>query len=459
MTQIPLLKGVVSTEAADFSLSYPVNLEPVPVESGISKGYLQSMSGVAPWATGPGPIRGAIVWNGLYHAVMGAKLVSVSSAGVVSILGDVGGTGPVAMDYGFGRLAIQSGTNLYYWDGTALTQVTDPDLGQCFDVVWMAGYYVSTDGTSIISTQLSDPTQVDPLKYGSAESDPDMVTGLIRVRNELAVTGQNTIEFFTNVGGSGFPFQASEGATIPIGCVGPRAKCLFGQTFAFCGGGRNHGIGIWLAGAGNAQKLSTRAVDDALAEVTDLALIILESRSSRDEERLLVHLPDRTMIYYANASQAAGEPVWGGARSGVMMNAAYRLRFATFCYGKWIVGDTDSGALGVLDDGLSSHFGDETGWRFDTMLLYNGGRGGIVHDLELIGLPGRGGDGSAFLSFTEDGETWSMEKPARLPLNRRGRVQFSPHKRFRNLLGMRFRGSGSQLAGWAALEARIEGLK
>jgi hypothetical protein len=47
----------------------------------------------------------------------------------VTTLGDVGGSGPVSLDYGFDRLAIRSGTSLYYWNGTTLTQVTDVDLG------------------------------------------------------------------------------------------------------------------------------------------------------------------------------------------------------------------------------------------------------------------------------------------------------------------------------------------
>lgn len=463
MVAIPLLSGITMSEVADFNQVYPINLEPVQIENGISNGYVRSAGGAVTMGTGPGIDRGGINWNGTLYRVMGTKLVSVAMDGTVTTLGDVGAGGMVAMDYGFDRLAIQSGTSLYYWNGTQLTQVTDTDLGPCLDVVWMDGYYISTDGTNIIVTDLSDPMSVDPLKYGSAEADPDMVTGLLRLRSELYVLGQNTIQIYTDQGGTVFPFAVNPGATIPIGCVGPRAKCLFSQTFAFCGSGRNHAPAIWLADGGSALKLSTRAVDDMLAEVADLSTIQLEARVSRDEQRLYVHLPDRTLVYLQKASTQADKPVWFVCSSGRGMDKAYRPRNAVLAYGQWWVGDTDTGAVGVLDDATPSHFGEAVGWQFITQLLYNQTNSAIVHSLELVGLPGRHQsvpEPGALLSYSLDGQTWSMERANSLgkPGNRRKRVVFNIHKRFRNYITFRFRGDSDALASWAALEAEIEPL-
>lgn len=461
MTQIPLLSGVLATEQAEFKLSYPVNLEPVSVESGISKGYLRSAAGASLLTTGPGIDRGAIVWNGVMYRVMGTKLVTVSLTGSVTIIGDVGSGGPCALAYGFDRLAIQSGTSLYYWDGAMLVQVTDPDLGQCLDMVWFKGQYFTTDGSYIITTQLADPTQIDPLKYGSAESDPDMITGLGQLRNEFIAFGQNTIEFFTYAGGSGFPLGVSDGATIPLGCVGARAKCVFAQTYAFVGGGRNQSNSVWLMQGGTAAKLSTRAIDDLIAAELNPAAIQLEARTSRDEQRLYVHLSDRTLVYCQTASVAAQKAVWYTAASGAGMTKPYRPRNATLLNGRYMVGDVESGTLGFLDESVADHFGEATGWQFDTLLLYNGAKGAIVHTLELVGLPGRAsGIPAAYISFTLDGETWSPERANRLGISgqRTKRTQWALHKRFSNYMGCRFRGDSNGLAGWAALEAEIEAL-
>lgn len=461
MTAIPLLSGIIANERAEFAVSYPVNLEPVVVDSGISKGQLRSAIGAVTWAQGVGPDRGGILYNGTVYRVSGTSLVSVSQAGAVTVIGDVGGTGQVSMDYGFGRLSIISGGKEYYYDGINLTQVTDPDLGKALDVAWMDGYYVTTDGTYIVTPQLSDPTSVLPGKYGSAEQDPDSVVGLARLRNELYVFGQNTTEVFTDVGGSGFPLQVSPGATIPLGCVGARAKCRFQQTLAFVGGGRNQAAGVYTVAGGTGQKLSTRAVDDMIAAVADQSAIVLESRMMRGDDRLMVRLPTQTLVYLADASRMTGEPVWYVAASGRAMDQPYRPINAVYAYGKWVVGDALSGAIGVLDESVASHFGDPVGWRFDTQLLSTSAKGGIIHNLELIGLPGRGtSEGTAYLSFTKDGETWTTERASKMGAigNRAKRVVWSPHTRWRNYMGCRFRGSSEALFGFASLEAQIDTL-
>jgi hypothetical protein len=171
--QIQILNGIYTDNGPDLRTSYPVNMVPVPKQSGISAGFLRPGDGIVANGTGPGIDRGGINWNGVCYRVMGTKLVTVASNGAVTVLGDVGGpvNTLVTMDYSFDRLAIASGGRLYYWNG-ALTQVTDPDLGVVLDVVWVDGYFMTTDGTSLVVTELSDPTQVNPLKYGSSEVDP-----------------------------------------------------------------------------------------------------------------------------------------------------------------------------------------------------------------------------------------------------------------------------------------------
>ena len=144
------------------------------------------------------------------------------------------------------------------------------------------------------------------------------------------------------------------------------------------------------------------------------------------------------------------------------MDKPYRPRNAVLVGSRWIVGDTESSALGYLDDATGKHFGEAVGWQFQSQLMYNGAKGGIIHSLELIGLPGRGqsGPASIFFSYTVDGQQWSVERALSMgvPNERTKRMQWRPHKRFGNYLGLRFRGDSSALAGWAALEAQMEGL-
>lgn len=455
MVAIPIIGGITANEAAEFQMSAPLNLEPIIIDSKISKGQLRHTAGTEPFTTGPGVMRAATVWGDLYYAVMGEWLVSIGSGGMVTQIGSVGASGTASIDFSFDRLIIRSGTALWYWDGAVLTQVTDADLGVVVDSLWIDGYTMTTDGTYILVTEINDPMQVKPLKYASAEADPDPIVGLIKLRGEVYALGTSTIQVFQNVGGTGFPFQVVTGATIPTGCVSATAKVLFGETFAFVGSARNDALGVHVAGSATSSKISTRIVDDALAAVPDPTLIVLEKRISRDEYRLLVHLPTETWVFLAKASEKAGEAIWYRCQSG--SDQPYRIRHATFAYNRFLVGDTQTGAIGSLRDVATEHFGEVAQWLFDVGLVYNQNKGGIVDRIELIGLPGRGSDAagsSVFMSYTRDGETFSTERAVSVGRtgDRTKRVEWRPHCRLRNYMGFRFRGVHAMATGWAACE-------
>ncbi len=454
MVAFPIISGVLPTAQAEFGTVIPKNMEPVIVESGISKGQLRMASGAIPWVTGPGIDRGGHVWNGQHFRVMGENLVRINSAGAVEILGNVGGTGQAGFDHSFDRLAIRSGTALWYWDGTTLSQMTDPDLGPVLDHIWIDGYFMATDGKFVVVTELNDPNEVKPLKYGSAESDPDPIVGLVKLRGEAYVIGRNTIELFANRGGSGFPFAVVRSATIPFGAVSAQAVVQFAQTIAFVGSERGGALGVFLAGQGTASRISSRTIDDALANDPAPDAVTVERRVYRNEARLIVHLSNASYQYNADASQKAGEPVWVELRS--RQTDAYRLRNALVVGEKIIVGDLNSPALGILTDDLATHFGEPVEWRFDVGQFNEPGKGLVLREIELIGMTGRGpyGGGEAFMSYTLDGETFSLERAKSLGERgqRKKRVAWRPRVRVPNYLGLRFRGYGQGFYGVAACE-------
>lgn len=463
--KIPLLSGIYADAVADFIESYPVNREPVVLSTGISEGYLRIAPGITLLAVGPGGDRGAINWNGVCYRVMGTKLVSVSATGAVTILGDVGLGGQCSLDYSFDNLIIASGTRLYYWNaGAGLRQVTDTDLGLVIDAIWIDGYTMTTDGTSLVVTELNDPMAVDPLKYGSSEEDPDPVIGLFRIRGEVYALNSNTIEVFNNIGGNGFPFARNSGAQIPYGCVGTHAKALFAQSFAFVGSARNEAPGVYLAGAGEASKLSTRQIDKLLLALSDedLADIVMESRVDDDEQRLLVHLPTQTLVFYAKASAQSQQKIWAIYASGIDADQAYRGRNAALAYGRWIVGDA-AGNIGLIDTSVPTHFGAITGWQFDTALMFNESGRGIINSLTLTGLPGRalpGADPRMFLSYSIDGVSYGQEYAiASGQLGQRNKImQWRKPRRFDSWITARIRGADNGMAAFARLDAVVEAL-
>ena len=464
--QIPILNGAYTDNGPDIRTAYPVNLVPVPVGSGISKGYLRPADGLVVNGTGPGTDRGGINWNGTCYRVMGTKLVTVASNGAVTVLGDVGGpvNTLVTMDYSFDRLAIASGGRLYYWNGV-LTQVTDPDLGVVLDVCWVDGYFMTTDGTSLVVTELTDPTQVNPLKYGSSEVDPDPVVALLKLRNEVYALNRNTIEVFDNIGGAFFPFQRIEGAQIQKGVIGTFACCVFVETVAFLGSGRNESPGIYLGANANAQKISTQEIDDLLLTYTEvqLAQVKLEARNDKAHQHLYIHLPDRTIVYDAAASQTLEQQVWFTLSTSVVGFAQYRARNLVWAYDKWLVGDPQSSNIGYMVQDIGSHWGQIVRWEFGTLIVYNEGKGALFNQLELISLTGRvalGVDPIITTSYSTDGMAWSQDRPIRVGTtgNTNKRLCWFQQGHMRNWRIQRFRGDSQAHLSFVRLEAQIEPL-
>jgi hypothetical protein len=465
--QISILNGIYTDNGPDFRTSYPVNMVPVPKNSGISTGYLRPGDGLVANGSGPGIDRGGINWQDECYRVMGTKLVSVASNGAVTVLGDVGGpvNTLVTFDYSFDLLAIASGTRLYYWNGTTLTQVTDPDLGIVLDVVWVDGYFMTTDGEFLIVTELSDPTQVNPLKYGSSEVDPDPVVALLKLRNEVYALNRNTIEVFDNIGGDLFPFQRIDGAQIQKGVIGTFACCVYIERIAFLGGGRNESPGIYVGAAATTQKISTQEIDELLLLYSEaqLAQVKLEARNDKSHQHLYVHLPDRTVVYDAAASEALGDQVWFTLTTTVVGFAQYRARNLVWAYDKWLVGDPQSSNIGYLVDDIGSHWGQRVRWEFGTIIAYNEGKGALFQKIELVSLTGRvalGTNPQISTSYSLDGLSYSQDRYIYVGTigNTSKRLAWFQQGHMRNWRIQRFRGDSDSHIAFARLEMQIEGL-
>ena len=465
--QISILNGIYTDNGPDFRTSYPVNMVPVPKNSGISTGYLRPGDGLVANGSGPGIDRGGINWQDECYRVMGTKLVSVASNGAVTVLGDVGGpvNTLVTFDYSFDLLAIASGTRLYYWNGTTLTQVTDPDLGIVLDVVWVDGYFMTTDGEFLIVTELSDPTQVNPLKYGSSEVDPDPVVALLKLRNEVYALNRNTVEVFDNIGGDLFPFQRIDGAQIQKGVIGTFACCVYIERIAFLGGGRNESPGIYVGAAATTQKISTQEIDELLLTYSEaqLAQVKLEARNDKSHQHLYVHLPDRTVVYDAAASEALGDQVWFTLTTTVVGFAQYRARNLVWAYDKWLVGDPQSSTIGYLVDDIGSHWGQKVRWEFGTIIAYNEGKGALFQKIELVSLTGRvalGTNPQISTSYSLDGLSYSQDRYIYVGTigNTSKRLAWFQQGHMRNWRIQRFRGDSDSHIAFARLEMQIEGL-
>jgi hypothetical protein len=466
--QIPILNGIFTDNTPELRTSYPVNLMPVPKVSGISNGFLRPGDGIVANGTGPGVDRGGINWNGDVYRVMGTKLVEISSNGAVTILGDVGSGGLVTFDYSFDELAVASGGNIYFWNGTTLTQGSYPlvTIGPIIDFCFIDGRFMLTDGDRLFITNIGNPLVIGAFAFEEPIADPDPVTSLLRLRNEVYAINRFTMEVYDNLGTAvPFPFGTISGAQVQKGCVGVQACCIYLDRVAFLGSGRNEAPGIYTAASATTQKISTQEIDNILLDFTEaqLALVKIEARNDKNHEHLYVHLPNQTLVYDASASQALQTPVWFILVSTLTGLAQYRARNMVWAYDKWLVGDPQSNSIGYLVQDIGSHWGQQVYWEFGTLIVYNESNGAIFNELELVSLTGSvalGKNPQISTSYSLDGKSYSQEKFISVGTigNTKKRLAWFQQGHMRNWRIQRFKGDSDAHVSFLRLEAQIEPL-
>jgi len=468
--QIPILNGIFTDNTPELRTSYPVNLVPVPMQSGISSGFLRPGDGIVANGTGPGIDRGGINWNGDVYRVMGTKLVEINSTGVVTILGDVGGpvTQLVTFDYSFDELAVVSGGRIYFWNGVTLTQGNYPlvTIGPIIDFCFIDGRYMLTDGERLFVTDIGNPLVIGAFAFEEPIADPDPVTSLLRLRNEVYAINRFTMEVYDNLGSTApFPFGVIQGAQVQKGCVGVHACCIYLDRIAFLGSGRNEAPGIYTAAAATTQKISTQEIDNILLGYTEaqLASVLLEARNDKNHEHLYVHLPDQTLVYDASASQALQTPVWFILVSTLIGLGQYRARNMVWAYDKWLVGDPQSNSIGYLVQDTGHHWGQQVYWQFGTLIVYNESNGAIFNELELVSLTGSvalGKNPQISTSYSLDGKSYSQERSISVGTigNTKKRLAWFQQGHMRNWRIQRFRGDSDAHVSFLRLEAQIEPL-
>jgi len=464
--QVPILNGVYTGDSTDYKTSYPVNMIPVIQDTGINTGYLRPVEGIEKTGVGAGLSRGAINWNGKHYRVMGSSLCYINDRFQVTVIGDVGDNkSNVSFDYSFDRLAIASNGNLFYYDGTTLSQVTDSDLGAVLDVVWVDGYFMTTDGEYMVVTDLTDPTSVNPIKYGSSEIDPDPIKSLVKLRNEIYAVNRYTIEVFYNIGGDYFPFQRKQGAQMQRGAIGTFCSIVYEEAIAFLGSGRGEAPGVFLGANGGTAKISTREIDEILLQFTEeeLSKTVLETLNDKGHALLWIRLPDRTLAYDLAASKQIQQPVWHTMVSTARGFEPYRARDVIWCYDKWQVADTKTKNLGVLNNNISSHFGDTVRWEFGTQIIYNNSKGVLFKSLELVAITGRSTselEPVITTCYSLDGRTWSQCKHIKVGVrgDRLKRLVWWRQGHMKSMRMQKFQGDSKAYISISRLEADLEPL-
>lgn len=424
-TILPIANGFYVSKSLPLSAQECLNWYPnIPQAPALNQETLFGTPGLIQLATSGSVLnsnRGIHEMDGIPYLVNGSKLYKLDETIVgdeasysLFEIGTISGSGRVSMaDNGTQLMILVPGGDGYIYNKTSATlvQITDADFTANGDpqyVVFVDSYFVcTTDTKKFICSAPNDGTSWYALDYGTAESDPDVTVAPIVFKNQLFISGSQTIEAFQNIGGADFPFQRT-GLFIQKGVAAPNSIIVAQSTFMWIGGGENEGPAIWMLNGNDAQKVSTTPIDGILQDLTLAQLQAIYAWAYSQDGAYFVGfaLPQTTLVYDVITGR------WHERKS-LIDGELTSCRISGICkaYNKIICGDIIDGRVGSIDLSVFTEYGGTIIRRVATQPFQNMMKSILVPSIELTVESGVGNSSSEnpqiTLERSDNGKTWS----------------------------------------------------
>lgn len=218
---------------------------------------------------GSGPIRGAFSRQGVFSGARFAVSATTLYRDGVS-LGTVTGSDRVRWAASSNQLVLVANRRAYVYDGATFAQITDADLPEVVDVVFLAGRFVfmARNSSRFYWAEVSDAANVDALSFASAESLPDFNTGALVVADEMCVFGGDSVEFFQadSTAANTEVFQPAQGRRYSKGCLARDTIILVDNAAFFVGADRI----VFRCVSEGPKRISDHGIEEALRHCADI---------------------------------------------------------------------------------------------------------------------------------------------------------------------------------------------
>jgi hypothetical protein len=388
---------------------------------------IQGMAGIESFATvANSPQRAGIAFRKELYCVAGPVLVKVSSSGAVTTIGTVGGSGAVDIGKNTSQLAILVEPNLWVYDGSTLTQVTDSDFrsrgAKRMAVMDNYGGFIEPGSGRWFICDLDDFTVYDALDFATAEGSPDDLLSIESNNRQFILFGEESVELWDNTGRAGFPFERNPNGYVESGCGAPYATCSVDHTVYWIDQDR---LARRLEG-NVARRISTEGVEQRWQDYST----IVDARAFPyvfDGHTFVVFTfptAGATWVYDINTQEWHERQSFGYDH--------WRAAWAVKCYDRTFVGDTQTGNIGMLKTTAYSEWGTvllreaTTGAVTDKGRRIHHDRLAIDLDVGSAPLTGQGSEPEIMLDISDDGGVTFRAKSNRL-LGRTGNYTKSVH--------------------------------
>lgn len=378
------------------------------------------VQGTSTFATlGNGPIRGMFSMGGVGYAVSGSQFYSFNSVGTGSLLGGgIAGTGVVSIDGNGTQIEIVNGTQGFIWNTStvAWAQITDANFQTSNTVAFIDSYFALdwANTRKIYLSALLDGTSYPALSFATKESKPDYVLAVRNRQNALLVFAQTTIELWTDTGATAFPFQRFDGGTVNRGIIAPHAIAEEDNSVFFLGDDlifyRLNGI--------QPVRVSTFALERVWAKYAVTSDAFAFAVSDRGHKIIYLTFPSAGSTFGFDIATGLWHERMSYDATGAEVK--WRANCSLNIFSKTLIGDANSGQIGLLDPTVYTEFGDPIKTVLVSPPLHGNGKKVFMDRLSIdmetgVGIAsGQGSNPQVMLDWSDDGgrnfvgpELWS----------------------------------------------------
>ena len=352
--------------------------------------------------------RGLASYKGVMYRVAGTTLYSVSSAGVHTSLGTIAGSKQCVFASATDGLIIANNDgNVYRYTGSVFSEITDSDLESPKSCAFINAKTVYDGNTGRFAvSDVGDSTSINPLNYGTAESNVDDLVRVFTFNQRLFAYGKATIEvFWDSPAAINPPLVRVEGSILQVGLGAFYSLSSNDGSMFFLSDDRK----VYAYNGASISKVSTILFEAEISTYSVISDAIGWNMTLRGVEYYVLIFPsqDKTWVL-----PIGGE--WFEWSSGVL-GGRNRANSYVFAYDRHFVEDYDSGDIYELDWEVYTETGDAIVRTRDTGVLHGGslfnqiGRPFEIKQFELemetrVGdLSGEGHDPQIILQLSWDG--------------------------------------------------------
>lgn len=353
--------------------------------------------------------RGVHQMVGTLYAVVGTTLYSISSAGTATSLGTIAGSAPAWMTNNGTELVIGTdGGTWYVYNGSTLAAISDVDFttrgarAAAFIDNFIA--FVEPNSGRWFVSDLAAATSYSSLNFATAEGAPDRLITIAVDHREVILFGVNSTELWYNAGTSGFPLERSPNGFIELGGVAVHGHCKVDNSV------------FWLASDLTVRRLSGRTphrvsqhgFEERLRGYSTVTDCVAHPYTFNGHLCAVFRFPTagETWVFDVTTSEWHERKTYG--------YSGWNVSGMVECYGKVLVQDSVSGAIGSLSNSTYTEFGEIQRAEWTYQNIY-GENHRIPHSsLEIVcetgvGLAtGQGSDPQLTLEISNDGgRTWT----------------------------------------------------